>query len=112
MLQAQVGGSVSFANVQATRIGQANAPIYNCMGGGFQITNGGGNGAWINGPTYAQCGQWPTPVVWPDSSGLTVAPSAVDFGSQGTGTTSAARAVSVTNNGTRRGIAQRGVGDR
>ena len=99
VLQAQVGGSVSFANVQATRIGQANAPIYNCLGGGFQITNGGGNSAWINGPTYAQCGQWPTPVVWPDSSGLSVAPSAVDFGSQGTGTTSAARAVSVTNNG-------------
>jgi hypothetical protein len=100
VLQAQVGGAVSVTNVQATRIGQANAPIYNCMGGGFQLTNGGGNGAWINGPTYAQCGQWPTPVVWPDASGLTVAPSAVDFGPQGTGTTSTARAVSVTNNGT------------
>ena len=99
VLQAQVGGSVSFANVQATRIGQASAPIYSCLGGGFQIVNAGGNGSWISGPTYSNCGSWPQPVFWPDSSGLTVAPSALDFGSQATGTTSAARTVSVSNNG-------------
>jgi hypothetical protein len=97
VVQAQVGGSATFTNVQASRIGQAQAPIYNCTS--FDLINGGGNGAWFTAPNYTQCGQWPTPVVWPDSSGLSIAPSALDFGPQGTGTSSPSRAVSITNNG-------------
>jgi hypothetical protein len=97
VVQAQVGGSATFTNVQATRIGQAATPVYNCTS--FGMLNGGGNGAWFTAPQYSQCGQWPTPVIWPDSSGLSIAPSAVDFGAQGTGSTSAARAVAISNNG-------------
>ncbi|MCU1675526.1 MAG: coagulation factor 5/8 type domain protein [Frankiales bacterium] len=97
VIQSQVGGSNTFKNIQATRIGQAQAPVYNCAQ--MVLNDGGGNGPWWTAPRYSQCGMWPTPVIWPDSSGVTVAPSAVDFGAQSTNTTSSARSVTVTNNG-------------
>ena len=45
-LQEQTGGTATFTNVTATGVAQANAgnaPSYSCEGGGFAITDGGGN---------------------------------------------------------------------
>ena len=45
-LQEQTGGTATFTNVTATGVAQANAgnaPSYNCEGGNFAITDGGGN---------------------------------------------------------------------
>ena len=44
-LQVQAPGQASFTNVRATGIAQAN-PIHNCVGSGFQITQGPGNSGW------------------------------------------------------------------
>ena len=63
-LQEQTGGAASFTNVTATGVAQANAgnaPSYNCEGGGFAITDGGGN----SGITPTQCNGWPAPVYPP-----------------------------------------------
>jgi F5/8 type C domain/Pectate lyase superfamily protein/Abnormal spindle-like microcephaly-assoc'd, ASPM-SPD-2-Hydin len=96
-LQEQTGGAASFTNVTATGVAQANAgnaPSYNCEGGGFAITDGGGN----SGITPAQCNGWPAPVYPPyPASGVTASPSALSFGSVVTGTTSAAQTVTVSN---------------
>ncbi|MBB2921338.1 hypothetical protein FHR80_000232 [Cellulomonas cellasea] len=97
VVQAQVAGSATFTNVQATRIGQAQAPVYNCNQ--FGMTDGGGNGAWFTAPRYTACGQWPAPTTWPADAGVTVAPTALNFGPQSTGSTSAAQAVTVKNGG-------------
>ena len=71
-----------------------NAPSYNCEGGGFAITDGGGN----SGITPTQCNGWPAPVYPPyPASGVTASPGALSFGSVVTGTTSAAQTVTVSN---------------
>ncbi|MFB9237637.1 discoidin domain-containing protein, partial [Plantactinospora siamensis] len=57
-LQAQAPSQVSFTNVRATNIAQAN-PMYNCVGSGFQITQGAGNSGWYTATPY--CGPWPEP---------------------------------------------------
>jgi hypothetical protein len=49
---------VSLTNVRATNIAQSN-PIHNCVGGGFQITQGAGNSGWYTPTPY--CGPWPDP---------------------------------------------------
>ena len=96
-LQEQTGGAASFTNVTATGVAQANAgnaPSYNCEGGSFAITDGGGN----SGITPTQCNGWPTPVYPPyPASGVTASPGALSFGPVVTGTTSAAQTVTVSN---------------
>jgi hypothetical protein len=96
-LQEQTGGAASFTNVTATGVAQANAgnaPSYNCEGGSFAITDGGGN----SGITPTQCNGWPAPVYPPyPASGVTASPGALSFGSVATGTTSAAQTVTVAN---------------
>ena len=96
-LQEQTGGAASFTNVTATGVAQASAgnpPSYNCEGGGFAITDGGGN----SGITPTQCNGWPAPVYPPyPASGVTASPGALSFGSVVTGTASAAQTVTVSN---------------
>ncbi|MCW3845518.1 discoidin domain-containing protein, partial [Micromonospora yasonensis] len=57
-LQVQAPSQVSFTNVRATGIAQAN-PMYNCVGSGFQISQGAGNSGWYSASPY--CGPWPEP---------------------------------------------------
>ncbi|WP_428964971.1 discoidin domain-containing protein [Micromonospora fluostatini] len=57
-LQVQAPSQVSFTNVRATNIAQAT-PIHNCVGSGFQITQGAGNAGWYTATPY--CGPWPEP---------------------------------------------------
>ncbi|MBX7269945.1 discoidin domain-containing protein [Micromonospora sp. Llam7] len=57
-LQVQAPSQVSFTNVRATGIAQTN-PIHNCVGSGFQITQGAGNSGWYTANPY--CGPWPEP---------------------------------------------------
>ena len=96
-LQEQDPGTATATNVVATGVAQANAgnaPSYSCEGTGFTITDGGGN----SGITPTQCNGWPTPVYPPyPNSGVTVAPSALNFGSVATGSTSSAQSVTVSN---------------
>ena len=97
-LQEQDPGTASATNVVATGVAQANAgnaPSYSCEGSGFTITDGGGN----SGITPTQCNGWPAPVYppYPNSPGVTVAPTALNFGSVATGTTSGAQTVTVSN---------------
>jgi F5/8 type C domain/Abnormal spindle-like microcephaly-assoc'd, ASPM-SPD-2-Hydin len=96
-LQEQTPGTATATNVVATGVAQANAgnaPSYSCEGSGFTITDGGGN----SGITPTQCNGWPAPVYPPyPNSGVTVAPSALNFGSVATGSTSAAQTVTVSN---------------
>ncbi|MFJ5029426.1 discoidin domain-containing protein [Streptomyces sp. NPDC088560] len=93
-LQEQTGGSASFTNVTATGV-NGPAPVYSCEGGNFTVTDGGGDSG-IGGTAY--CGGWPTPVYPPyPASTVTASPSALSFGSQAGGTTSAAQTVTVAN---------------
>jgi hypothetical protein len=96
-LQEQTGGTATATNVTATGVAQANAgnaPSYSCEGGNFTLTDGGGN----SGITPTQCGPWPAPVYPPyPGSAVTVAPTALDFGSVATGTASTAQTVTVSN---------------
>ncbi|MFI7208194.1 discoidin domain-containing protein [Micromonospora aurantiaca (nom. illeg.)] len=57
-LQVQAPSQVRFTNVRATGIAQSN-PIHNCVGSGFQITQGTGNSGWYTPTPY--CGPWPQP---------------------------------------------------
>jgi hypothetical protein len=57
-LQVQAASQVSFTNVRATNIAQPK-PIHNCVGSGFQITQGAGNSGWYVDPP--DCGPWPAP---------------------------------------------------
>jgi hypothetical protein len=57
-LQVQAPSQVSFTNVRATGIAQSN-PMHNCVGSGFQITQGAGNSGWYTPTPY--CGPWPDP---------------------------------------------------
>ena len=93
-LQEQTGGAATFSNVTATGV-NGPAAVYNCEGGGFTVTDGGGNSG-ISGTPY--CGPWPAPVYPPyPASGVTASPSALNFGSVATGATSAAQTVTVSN---------------
>ena len=96
-LQEQTGGTASATNVVATGVAQANAgnpPSYSCEGSNFTITDGGGN----SGITPTQCNGWPAPVYPPyPNSGVTVSPTALNFGSVATGSTSSAQTVTVAN---------------
>jgi hypothetical protein len=90
VLQLQVGGQATFTNVVATGVG-GPAGIYNC-GVGFTVNDGGGNSGWQT--TF--CGPFPNPI-FPPPVGVAASPTALTFGSQTTGTTSAAQSVLVTN---------------
>jgi hypothetical protein len=57
-LQVQAPSQVSFTNVRASGIAQST-PIHNCVGSGFQITQGSGNSGWYTANPY--CGPWPAP---------------------------------------------------
>jgi hypothetical protein len=93
-LQEQTGGAATFQNVVATGIAQTAAPSYNCEGGAFAVTDNGGN----SGINPTQCNGWPAPVYPPyPPSGVTAQPSALNFGSEPTGSTSAAQTVTVAN---------------
>jgi hypothetical protein len=97
-LQEQTGGTASATNVVATGVAQANegnAPSYSCEGTSFTITDNGGN----SGISPTQCnGTSPAPVYPPyPASGVTATPSALNFGSAATGTTSSAQTVTVSN---------------
>jgi len=93
-MQEQTGGTASFTNVVATGVAQ-NPPSYNCEGGSFAITDGGGN----SGITPTQCvSDNPTPVYPPyPVTGVTATPSALNFGSVATSATSPAQTVTVSN---------------
>jgi F5/8 type C domain/Pectate lyase superfamily protein/Abnormal spindle-like microcephaly-assoc'd, ASPM-SPD-2-Hydin len=97
-LQEQTGGTATLTNVVATGVAQ-NPPSYNCEGGNFVITDGGGN----SGITPTSCvTDNPTPV-WPPylaDNNVTVTPTSLSFGAQATNTTSPAQTVTVSNNGT------------
>ncbi len=97
-LQEQTGGTASATNVVATGVAQANegnAPSYSCEGTSFTITDNGGN----SGISPTQCnGDNPTPVYPPPpNNGVTVSPTALNFGSVATGSTSSAQTVTVSN---------------
>ena len=96
-LQEQTGGTATATNVVATGVAQANAgnaPSYSCEGSGFTITDDGGN----SGIAPTQCNGFPAPVYPPyPTSGVTVSPTALNFGSVATGTTSPAQTVTVSN---------------
>ncbi len=96
-LQEQDPGTASATNVVATNVAQANAgnaPSYSCEGSGFTITDGGGN----SGISPTQCNGWPAPVYPPyPNSGVSVSPTALNFGSVATGSKSSAQTVTVSN---------------
>ncbi len=97
-LQEQTPGSATLTNVTATGVAQANegnAPSYSCEGTSFVITDDGGN----SGISPTQCnGDAPTPVYPPyPVTGVNASPTALTFGPQVTGTTSAAQSVTVSN---------------
>jgi hypothetical protein len=93
-MQEQTGGAATFTNVTATGV-NGPSPVYNCEGNAFVVTDGGGNSG-LTGTPY--CGNWPAPVYPPyPPTGVTAQPSALNFGSTPTGTTSAAQTVTVSN---------------
>ncbi|MCQ4079234.1 choice-of-anchor D domain-containing protein [Streptomyces sp. RB6PN25] len=93
-MQEQTGGGASFTNVTAAGV-NGPAAVYSCEGGNFTVTDDGGNSG-ISGAPY--CGGWPTPVYPPyPPTSVTVAPSALDFGSVATGATSTAQTVTISN---------------
>ncbi len=107
-LQIQAPGAATFTNVTATRIAQST-PIHNCVGSGFQITQGAGNSGWYTATPF--CGPWPAPnwgstvtnppTTTPPVTGpaISLSPASLSFGTQSIGQTSAAQAVTVTNTG-------------
>ena len=96
VLQIQDPGTATFQNVTASNIGRAG--IWNCLGAGrFNIIDNGGNGSWISSTLCS--GTHPTPVYPPAAGGLTVNPTALDFGSQAVGVSGPSRAVTVSNPG-------------
>jgi hypothetical protein len=95
-MQEQDPGTATFTNVVATGVNGPAPGIYNCEGNGFVVTDGGGNSGVISSSPY--CGPWPTPVYPPyPVSGVQANPSALNFGSLVTGSTSAAQTVTVSN---------------
>jgi hypothetical protein len=98
VVQEQVGGSATITNSTATGT-QAPQPIYSCSTQ-FTLTDGGGNSGIFGG---SQCGFFtPTfPPYLPDNtSGISVSPTTVGFGSVATGSSSSTQAVTITNTGT------------
>ncbi|GII24062.1 discoidin domain-containing protein [Planosporangium mesophilum] len=98
VIQEQVGGSATITNSTATGT-QAPAPVYNC-GVGFTLTDGGGNSG-VTSPSACQNITNPAfPPYLPDNaSGISVSPTALDFGTVATGSTSPAKTVTVANTG-------------
>ena len=98
-LQEQTGGTATATNVTATGVAQANAgnaPSYSCEGSGFTITDNGGNSG--ISPAGCSVGVSPPPVYPPyPVTGVNATPTALTFGPQVTGTTSAAQSVTVAN---------------
>ncbi|HUN33217.1 MAG TPA: choice-of-anchor D domain-containing protein, partial [Trebonia sp.] len=97
-LQEQTSGSASLTNVTATGVAQANEgndPSYSCEGTGFALTESGVSGV---DPAGCSVGDAPTPVYPPyPVTGVNASPTALTFGPQVTGTTSAAQSVTVNN---------------
>jgi hypothetical protein len=98
-LQEQTGGSATLTNVTATGVAQANEgndPSYSCEGGNFTLTDDGGNSG--ISPAGCSVGDAPTPVYPPyPVTGVNASPTALTFGPQVTGSTSAAQSVTVAN---------------
>jgi hypothetical protein len=98
-LQEQTGGSATLTNVTATGVAQANEgndPSYSCEGGNFTLTDDGGNSG--ISPAGCSVGDNPAPVYPPyPVTGVNASPTALTFGPQVTGSTSAAQSVTVAN---------------
>jgi parallel beta-helix repeat protein len=95
-MQEQDPGTATFTDVTATGVNGPAPGVYNCEGGGFTVTDGGGNSGVLSSSPY--CGPWPAPVYPPyPVTGVNAAPSALTFGPQATGSTSAAQTVTVSN---------------
>ena len=95
-MQEQDPGTATFTNVTATGVNGPTPGIYNCEGGGFTVTDGGGNSGVLSSTPY--CGPWPTAVYPPyPVTGVNATPGALSFGSRATGSTSAAQTVTVNN---------------
>jgi F5/8 type C domain/Pectate lyase superfamily protein/Abnormal spindle-like microcephaly-assoc'd, ASPM-SPD-2-Hydin len=97
-LQEQTGGSATLTNVTATGVAQANLgndPSYSCEGGNFTLTETSVSGV---DPAGCSLGDNPTPVYPPyPVTGVNASPTALTFGPQVTGSTSAAQSVTVAN---------------
>jgi len=97
-LQEQTSGSASLTNVTATGVAQANEgndPSYSCEGTGFALTESNVSGV---DPAGCSVGDAPTPVYPPyPVTGVNASPTALTFGPQVTGSTSAAQSVTVNN---------------
>ncbi|WP_328461331.1 discoidin domain-containing protein [Streptomyces sp. NBC_00448] len=59
-IQGQAPANMTFTNVTAKNIAQADKPIYNCEGTALVLNDSGGNSGWNNGGQ--QCNGWPAPV--------------------------------------------------
>jgi parallel beta-helix repeat protein len=95
-MQEQDPGTATFTNVTATGVNGPTPGIYNCEGGGFTVTDGGGNSGVIASTPY--CGPWPAAVYPPyPVTGVNATPGALSFGSLATGSTSPAQTVTVNN---------------
>jgi hypothetical protein len=98
-LQEQTGGTATLTNVTATGVAQANEgndPSYSCEGSNFTLTDDGGNSG--ISPAGCSVGDAPTPVYPPyPVTGVNASPTALTFGPQVTGSTSAAQSVTVAN---------------
>jgi hypothetical protein len=97
-LQEQTSGSATLTNVTATGVAQANEgndPSYSCEGTGFALTESNVSGV---DPAGCSVGDAPTPVYPPyPVTGVNASPTALTFGPQVTGSTSAAQSVTVSN---------------
>jgi len=97
-LQEQTGGSATLTNVTATGVAQANEgnpPSYSCEGTNFTLTETNVSGV---DPAGCSVGDNPTPVYPPyPVTGVNASPTALTFGPQVTGSTSAAQSVTVAN---------------
>ena len=97
-LQEQTGGSATLSNVTATGVAQANEgndPSYSCEGTSFALTETDDSGI---DPAGCSVGDAPTPVYPPyPVTGVNASPTALTFGPQVTGSTSAAQSVTVAN---------------
>ena len=97
-LQEQTGGSATLSNVTATGVAQANEgndPSYSCEGTSFTLTETDVSGV---DPAGCSVGDAPTPVYPPyPVTGVNASPTALTFGPQVTGSTSAAQSVTVAN---------------
>jgi hypothetical protein len=98
VVQEQVGGSATITNSTATGT-QGPGPIYSC-GVGFTLTDGGGNSGIFGTPMCQNITRPAFPPYLPDNgSQISVGPTALNFGSVATGSSSTSQAVTVTNSG-------------